>query len=279
MPNVRWDNLFACSGTLEELPLQVSSLFFWVPIDVFLHRHEDEAIPEIFRQSNEFHLHHVSDFTKELQRGVIWVDLHLLHESKLCMAKRPNSPAGCGIKWWNGHWEIAEVDKNGLTGVKKWKTQQWRMRMRHDAREWKKTVKMKHSLFTRHVLNLRLNLEPHTVKYCVYNMCCLHHPSLTWESLLLVNENLEKKKTLCSIAPFKEAAIVSQRVFKILENCTHLSCHPVVDHQELEDDDHEAENCHQFIQPEPWSTRHATRFSVHNGYWSVGPVVAWPVGT
>ena len=57
---------------------------------------------------------------------------------------------------------------------------------------------------------------------------------------------------LCSMLhPFKETAFVSKRFCKILENCTHLSCHPVVDHHELEGDDQEAENCRQFIQLEP----------------------------
>ena len=45
---------------------------FWVPIDVILHRHEDEAIPEIFRQSNEFFLHHVSDFTFFMRANFVW---------------------------------------------------------------------------------------------------------------------------------------------------------------------------------------------------------------
>ena len=85
---------------------------------------------------------------------------------------------------------------------------------------------------------------------------------------------------LCSVLhPFEETAVVGKRFCKILENSTHLSCHPAVDHQELEDDDHKAENCHQLVQPEPWYTKHATRFSVHFVCWSVGPVVAWPVGT
>ena len=175
-------------------------IVFWVPSDVFLHRHQDQAIPEIFRQSNEFLLHHVLDFTKERQRGVIWVDRHLLHESKLFWAKRPNSPAGCGIRWWNGHREIAEVDKNGIVGGTKMEdptvanaNETWCARM-------KKSMKGYFRYSPRNVLNPRLNLEPHTVKKCVYKMCCLHHPSLTWESLLLVNENLEKNIVLnCSI--------------------------------------------------------------------------------
>ena len=51
--------------------------FFWA---VLVHRHEYDAILEIFRQNSEFFLHHVSDFTEKLQRSVPWENLPLEHD-------------------------------------------------------------------------------------------------------------------------------------------------------------------------------------------------------
>ena len=43
----------------------------------FVHRHEDDAIFEIFRQNIEFLFHHFFDSTEELQRSVPWENLPL----------------------------------------------------------------------------------------------------------------------------------------------------------------------------------------------------------
>ena len=61
MTNVLRENLWNVRQQLEELRLQIYSLFL-VPSDVVVHRHED-AILEIFRQNLEFFRHHVLDFS------------------------------------------------------------------------------------------------------------------------------------------------------------------------------------------------------------------------
>ena len=43
-----------------------------VPIDVVVHKHEDDSILEICRQNIEFFLHNILDFTEERQRSVSW---------------------------------------------------------------------------------------------------------------------------------------------------------------------------------------------------------------
>ena len=70
----------AYSATLEELPLPIASLSLLAPVGVVVHRDEDDAILEIFRQGIEFFLHHVLDFTEELQRSVPWENLPLEHD-------------------------------------------------------------------------------------------------------------------------------------------------------------------------------------------------------
>ena len=54
-------NFLAFSATSEELRSQHSSLPIWPPIDVAVHRREDDSIPEIF-WLNVIFLHHVLGF-------------------------------------------------------------------------------------------------------------------------------------------------------------------------------------------------------------------------
>ena len=98
-----------------------------------------------------------------------------------------------------------------------------------------------HSSFTRCVLNLTAQSWTTRGEILRVQNVLFAPPVAYMEIAVACERKLGKKHCAQLLHPFKEAAIVSQRFCKIPENCTHLSCHPVVDHQELEDDDHEAE--------------------------------------
>ena len=102
--------------------------------------------------------------------------------------------------------------------------------MRHDARE--RTIALKWTHYASQSV-----LEPHAGGYCVRKVrtvrCDVYTtPSFARESTLLVSEISEK-----------------------YGKCTHHSCHPVDDHHDVEDDDHEVG--HRF-QPVLGPTDHAT---------------------
>ena len=267
MSNVRWDNLLACSGTLEELLLQFSSLF-WVKnrcLSTSPWRWSDPwnlSAEQWILSASCVGLHEGASTWCDLGRSSpsSWEQTFLGQTTKLSCFQ------------WNqvvrDHCEIAEVDKDGLAGVKSGRPNSGECERYMMRENGKKSKRHTHPTC----------LEPtHGEILSVQNV--LFAPPVAYKGIAVACER-KLGKTLCSMLhPFEEAAIVGQRFCKILENCTHFSCNPVVDHHELEDDDHEAENCHQLIQPEPWSTRHATRFSVHDVCWSVGQVVAWPVRT
>ena len=199
-----------------------------------------------------------STFRLALPQGFIW---RMCADS--CMAKRPNSPAvrgsgdgrsreGRSCGWENGgrsnndecEWDMmSENDRQLLWGTSYLlhieSAQSWGCKLGLEPAAWFWATREK-------------ILRVQSVRGTVH---CLHSPLLTMESLVACERYLPNKN----------------------EKCTHLSCHPVDDHRELEDDDQELEDWHQLIQPELWSTEHATGFSVLDVCWSVVLLVAWPV--
>ena len=125
------------------------------------------------------------------------------------------------VKWSPGN---RRSRQKWTCGWEKWKTQQWRVRMRHDAREWKNQWK---DTFVIHPM--RLEPDGSILNHTRWNIACTKCAVCTTHRLhgnrcCSWTKTWKKKHCAQLLHPFKEAAIVSQRFCNILENCTHISC-------------------------------------------------------
>ena len=205
MSNVRLGNLFACSGTLEELPLQISSLFFCTNLSFYIAMKMKRSLKSIGRVMNSFC---IMFRTSRRSFNVVW-------SGKIfTFFMRTN------FVWPNDQTALLSVESSGEWSLwnrrsrQKW-TCGWKMEdptVASASETWCARMKKSVTRYIRYSPDAswtwRVNLEPHAVKYCVYQMCCLHHPSLTWESLLLVNENLEKKTIVLNAPRHCRSAIL-----------------------------------------------------------------------